>query len=883
MAISELDLQLGQIALARGLIDLSSLLQCSSLATARGCGLSDVFVSEGVLDAEEVDELAAEVESMDSHAIEDAVNAGETIAMQTLMERSMRDTNTMVDQLLEPIEEANTLDSAPAVLTSSDTSAEPSDQPGPAEARYEFLDELGRGGMGQILRAEDRLLEREIALKTILPDTSVEQPRERLLAEARLTGQLEHPSIVPVYELGRLSNGEPYYTMRVVTEQSLEDILDEVRKGDPDAPSLLHLIQIIRQVCLAIQYAHEHGVIHRDLKPENILVGEYGEVFVIDWGIAKILSHLSDAPSPTTDVDNRVGALVGTPQYMAPEQAHGENDSVDERTDVYALGALLYEIMTLTPVFSSPTVLGLLMAIVQEDPELPSVRAPDRDIPAALEEICLRALSRDPDDRYPSAQALADELDLFIEGVKERERKHAHAQELIDRARTARQEYVRVRRELTKTIAERDALRDATPAWADQSERVTVWESEDRVEALEIAVERHFGETVRLLGQSLGHASLDEAHDALATMYWERFVEAEKRNDRAMATYFENLVRQHDTGAFTDRLRGLASLEVKVQPQEAVITLFRVREQHRRLLANETIASTNEPLYLERLPHGPYQIRARAPGYAPVTLPLSLDRQDSQKFQISLHERQKIPEDFVVIPEGKFIFGPPDEIGVNPNQCYVAEFAIQKTPVTCAQYLEFLNDVARDDLKLARQHAPRTQDDASSYFPLVDGQFVIPEEDTDGDSWDPNWPICIINFHNANAYAQWRSQRDGQSYRLPTSLEWEKAARGTDGRMYPWGNHFDPSFCRMRETAPGKPLPAPVGTHPIDQSPYGVMDMAGNISEWTTTEYEEAPNTYLLRGGTYNSFPLMCRLDWHQHSPASYRHPHYGFRLALEL
>lgn len=886
MSISALDLQIGQLALARGLIDLSTLLWCVTDATDDARPLEELLVQRELLDEETARELTKSIAEMSPSELESVVDAGETVAMETLVERRRRDCDDAVGELLEPIESADTLDTPPPSPLTDDANSKPSvntDEGTRAEARYEFLDELGRGGMGQILRAQDQVLERQIALKTILPDTAVEKPRERLLAEARLTGQLEHPSIVPVYELGRLSNGEPYYTMRVVTEQSLETILDQRRDDAPEAPSLLNLVQIIRQVCLAIQYAHERGVIHRDLKPENILVGEYGEVFVIDWGIAKVLSDLSDAAGPTTDIGFQVGALIGTPQYMAPEQAHGENEAVDERTDVYALGALLYEIMTLTPVFSNPTVLGLLMTIVQEEPEPPSKRVPDRSVPGPLEEICMRALSKDPADRYPSAQALADELDLFIEGIKERDRQHAAARELIDQARKARQNYNQVRRELAEAMEERDALRDATPAWAEQDQRLKVWQSEDRVEELEIAVERRFGETVRLLGQSLGHMSLDEAHDALATLYWERFIDAEKRNDRAMATYFENLVRQHDTGAFTERLRGLAELTIRAIPETAELTLRRVTEQHRRLITSETVANTTAELQVQRLPHGRYQLSVHAPDHAPVEMPLRLERQATRDITLSLLPGHQVPDDFAVIPAGPFLTGSPDEKAGARKQVTLPTYGIQKTPVTCGEYVEFLNDLAATNMEEAKEHAPRTQADASSYFPIVDGKFIVPTRDSDGDAWDPDWPVCMINFHSANAYAEWRSDRDGLSYRLPTSMEWEKAARGVDGRLYPWGNHFDPSFCRMKETAPGKPLPAPVGSYSDDVSPYGVYDMAGNVSEWTSTPQQNATDNYLLRGGSFNSFSLVCRLDWHLNSPATYRHTHYGFRMVLAL
>ena len=561
MTISERDFDIGQLALARGMLDLAVLLKCATRAAEQGESLEAVLVESGSLRREDVVDLKESIVEMSPAEIQDAIDAGETLTMRTIVEQKRGEAEKAMEELPQSIAVGETLDASPPSLVQGQGGDDAIDICGlEGSQRYEFLGELGRGGMGKILRAEDRQLQRQIAIKTVLPNTELTRPQERLVAEARLTGQLEHPSIIPVYELGQLEDGEPYYTMRVVTERSLETILESMRQGDPEAPSLLHLVQIIRQVCLAIQYAHERGIIHRDLKPENILVGHYGEVFVIDWGIAKVLEDIGDAPSPTLDAEDEPGELVGTPQYMAPEQAQGEHDRIGACTDVYALGALLYEVMTLEPVFTSPTLLGLIMAISGKDPTPPSERAPGRNIPGPLEEICLRALAKESEDRYPSAQAVAEELELFMEGVKEHEKKLADARRLIEEAKEAKKKYDDAKRRLSQLNARRDELRASIPSWADEGERAAIWDAEDQVEELEIEVERQFGRTVQLIGQSLGHVSLTEAHDKLAALYWDRFLEAEKRGDRPTATYFENLVRQHDTGAFSDLLRGYASL-----------------------------------------------------------------------------------------------------------------------------------------------------------------------------------------------------------------------------------------------------------------------------------------------------------------------------------
>lgn len=869
MALLDKDVRLGQLALARGMVRLDQLLASVGRAVQKGEALATVLTSEELLIEEVVADLLEELETMDGTALQAAVDFGETIAFESLKNWESENKGALNQKLSAMQGIKDTLE---AIGGSG-----PSPGPGTselnlsaltgAEHRYEFLEELGRGGMGQILKAHDKLLDRAIALKTVLPEAKVEDPHIRLIAEARLTGRLEHPSIVPVYELGALSNGEPFYTMKVITERSLRQILDEIEAGTPGAPTLLQLVQILRQVCLAMQFAHDHGVIHRDLKPENILVGQYGEVFVIDWGIAKVLS-LFDLPAPTDSME-RKGGLLGTPLYMAPEQAQGDHESVDKRTDVYALGAILYEMMTLTPIFEARNILGLLMTIIQEEPLRPSLRAPQRKIPQALEEIALRAIAKEREDRYPSAQEMANELDLFLEGVKDREKKLAAARSLIEEGHKARQIYEESLRKLEERVRERDIQLRAIGLRPTDVEREALWRSEDLVEDLRIDVERHFGEATRLFSQSLVYVSLPEAHEILAEMYWERFIDAEDRRDRATAAYFESLVRQHDQGTYDVLFRGLASLRVEASPSTTELTLLRVVEKKRRLVAGDHLALGEGTLQIDRIPHGRHLLQARAKGYAPLEIPLSLGRQEAKTLRFKMVPSEKIPDDFIVVI-------PPTESGEKP-------FGIKRTPVTCGEYVEFLNDLAEECPAKAGAHAPRTEEKGPSYFPIVNGRFIVPQKDADGDAWDPRWPICIVNHGDALAYARWRSAREGRIYRLPTSEEWERAARGVDQRLYPWGDHFDPSFCMMRDSRPGKPMPVAVGTFPADRSPYGVVDMAGNISEWTASAYRGQEGLFVLRGGSYNSLSMMCRCDDLMHSPASYRFGHYGFRLALSL
>ncbi|KAA0209316.1 serine/threonine protein kinase, partial [bacterium] len=258
--------------------------------------------------------------------------------------------------------------------------------------RYRVLHEIARGGMGAVLEVHDSDLDRKVAMKVLLRDTRKSGsgsgsdgdgqgkvstgPVERFIAEAQLTGSLEHPNIVPVHELGLDSQGRVYFTMKRVRGRSLRGVLDKLRQGH--APTLAeftpaHLLNVLLKVCDAIEFAHSKGIVHRDLKPENIMVGEFGEVLVMDWGLAKqIDSQAPDAEGYKLDVSlgasdddstrTREGTVSGTPAYMSPEQARGEISQVDQRTDVFCLGAMLYETLCLVPPFLAPTMTGALDA-----------------------------------------------------------------------------------------------------------------------------------------------------------------------------------------------------------------------------------------------------------------------------------------------------------------------------------------------------------------------------------------------------------------------------------------------------------------------------------------------------------------------------------------
>jgi serine/threonine protein kinase len=312
--------------------------------------------------------------------------------------------------------------------------------------RYVVDREVARGGMGAIVRAVDCDIRREVAIKYLL---NADEPRNKLrfMEEAQITGQLEHPNIVPIHELGIDGQKRLYFSMKMVSGRSLAEVLRELRKNTKEAEreySLGRLLRIFIGICHPVAYAHARGVIHRDLKPHNVMLGDFGEVYVMDWGLAKVLK--GTAPQPAGDMPNvsvstsrsgkvdtsraaadadltQDGAVLGTPVYMPPEQASGHVDEINQRSDIYSLGAILYEILTLsTPVSKEGSYLDVIMRVMKGEIEPPIQRVRQagffrrRKVPRELSAVAMKALAKRQEDRYQCVDELRRDIERFQEG-----------------------------------------------------------------------------------------------------------------------------------------------------------------------------------------------------------------------------------------------------------------------------------------------------------------------------------------------------------------------------------------------------------------------------------------------------------------------------------
>jgi eukaryotic-like serine/threonine-protein kinase len=306
-------------------------------------------------------------------------------------------------------------------------------------SRFERLSEVAQGGIGNIDSALDPVIGRRVAIKTLRSELKGEEPIATKFAdEAQITGQLEHPNIVPIYDLGEDESG-PFIVMKLIRGKSLSELIDEMRETPGRPEQLQRFVQTLIKLCDALSFAHSRGVIHCDVKPANVMVGDYGQVYMMDWGIALLLSSRDHAESEPTSSQARCftktlleavdrDALVrvtpgpdpasshvrGTPAYMAPEQLHRRNDEIDERTDVFGLGGILYEILTGDP----PNDWELLRgpALNNEPAQIASRSPLWSQLPPELRRIALKALSPNRGDRYPSIDALRGDLEQFLQG-----------------------------------------------------------------------------------------------------------------------------------------------------------------------------------------------------------------------------------------------------------------------------------------------------------------------------------------------------------------------------------------------------------------------------------------------------------------------------------
>lgn len=902
-----------------------------------------------------------------------------------------------------------------------------------SETKYIYEKEIGRGGMGAVFSTVDQDVRRKVAMKVMLPSATGNPAHiKRFLEEAQITGQLEHPNIVPVHEIGIDEESKIYFTMKLVRGENLESIIDKIAGGDETYAqkySLGVLLQIFMKVCDAIAYAHSKGVLHRDLKPENIMIGDFGEVLVMDWGLAKVLGrediHAADArpldPDTTSALHTMEGQVMGTPSYMSPEQAQGKISELDERSDIFSLGGILYKILTHHAPYKGKNAREALEKARKRLLQPPDLRAPKNAIPAELTAICMKAMARDKDERYASAEELKNDIQRYLDGrsvsakrdnllvmakkwvlrnkiaamgiagalcaliigmsvaaLYEHQKKQERIEQLLKHGdelqasgdyeqaeetyfsvlgldvtnARARQAIAQVsgkalamknRRLAQEKLKDVDALTAQASAIAEEIKRLSdevtryrlrikghedfsvkkpLWDAERKLLAKQ---NERLSTEGRIISKYTEILSLDsenpQARAALAKIYYEKFREAEQTNNSGDMAYYRELVFAFDDGTYRGLLEKEGVLTLTTAPPADHYVLFRfVEGPDRRLVpapfnpdayranGSATPEAGIDPSFIldntgfvpastlltprefntltradaVRLPKGSYLIIARKQGYTDARIPFVIRNGETTELRdIKLLKPDEIPSGFVYIPAGPAVFGGDERAPYAKERSVktVPGFLISRHEVTVGEYLAFINDLEARIPGSSERYLPRRSVESDFYWQKI-GQSYQP-------TFPREWPVLGVSWDDAAAYCKWLKAKTGGKweFRLPEDDEWEKAARGVDGRLFPWGNFFDFRFCCMVDSRQGlREGPDPVGSFPLDESVYGVHDMAGNVCEWIQTFFDEEKNMRISRGAAWSyGDEHFARCAGRNGASPSMVAPFRGFRIAVSL
>ena len=765
---------------------------------------------------------------------------------------------------------------------------------------------LGAGGMGAVFAVHDPELARDVALKVVRDQDEGGAARiARFVSEAQITGQLEHPGIVPVHEIGVTPEGALYYTMKRLHGRSLRQLLRALRDGEEDWP-LQRRLAVFAQICDAVGFAHSRGVLHRDLKPENLLLGSFGEVLVVDWGLAALMGaenpyEAEPAPNPdgrvwihpvrrTTTTHTEDGATLGSPGYMAPEQARADRAALGPPADVFALGCVLYELVTLERAYVAENPLNLMFQLMSGPPMAPRERAPGAGISPELEAIVMGALASDPANRPADAAVLGEQVRSWLDGSRRREAARVHLEE----ARQRWTEYLAVRQDQRELSARERALDAETPPWTPMAEKAELLALRDRLAALGSARLAAFSAFVTACDQA---RAKDPDHPAAAELlaegWWTRLQEAEAEGDPGRARWAADRVRELAPRRYAERLEGKGSLTLRTE-EPAEVLCQRVVQEGIVWSLGEARSLGTTPLVDVPLGMGSWLLTLRAPGRRDVRYPVFLRRAEHWDggAPLPLFSDDELGPDWVYVPAGPFLScGDAGALEARPStRPVVPGFLVARRPLSLRDWLGFVNGLHPTDPETAWDCVPSAEsgvrEAGERYWtrPGPGGAYSIPAVDRDGDEWHPDWPVFGISWHHAVRCADWTAEQTGLPVRMPTLLEREKAGRGVDGRVWPWGNRFDSTLARIRTSRPGRPRPEPVGTYASDVSIYGMQDAAGCIRELCgDPDFEGNDMLRPVVSASWNHLPDAARCASRLGTSHWNRSAFMGVRLARDL
>jgi serine/threonine protein kinase/formylglycine-generating enzyme required for sulfatase activity len=812
-------------------------------------------------------------------------------------------------------------------------------QAGARVGRYLILARVGSGAMGVVYGAYDPELDRRIALKLLDGDPRGQDAaaRARLLREAKAMARVEHPNVIAVHDVG-VFEGRVFLAMEFLAGGTLRDWLEAERRGWRE------VLAAFLAAGRGLAAAHAAGLVHRDFKPENVLLDKDGRPRVVDFGLAREAARPDDGESVASydtatlslaagnplESLTRTGAVMGTPAYMAPEQFLGE--PTDARTDQFSFCVALYEALYGERPFAGETVLRLLRNMT--DGTLQPVRE-ERDVPAWIRRVLARGLSAGGAARWPSMAALIAALEDDPATRHRRRLLAGVAFALVVLSVLAVSQLIRQRRlQVERQIAAR--LDDA-----DRSSRV------GRAQAVELRQLRRrafaaFDLPDRVEGEALWTNALamfpivdaayehaEQAYEAalvldpsraavrasLADLLYQHLLLAEevRRRDRIQA--LAAALARHDEKR--RRLDSPGALIVRTHPDTATITLERYERNPvtGRLVAKQAgpaPAVVGQPIALAP---GSYRLSARAHGFADLAYPFEIARGERRVADLTLPPASAVPSGFVYVSAGDFWFGDADEelrtqfLDTVPiHKRTTGAYLIGRNEVTFRDWVAFLENLppsersrlspdassaaTRGALRLRRDDdgwqlvfQPAFQPSVQRHFAHVGEPVVYAARKV---MVRQNWldfPVSGVSSEDANRYLAWlRTTHRVPGARLCTELEWEKAARGADDRLYPHGDQLRPDDANFDLTY-GRVGPAygpdAVGSHPASRSPFGVDDLAGNVWEIVVSSLE--PDEIAVRGGAYYFGAASCRSTNREVGLSTLRDMMAGFRVCASV
>ncbi|MEC8278000.1 MAG: bifunctional serine/threonine-protein kinase/formylglycine-generating enzyme family protein, partial [Myxococcota bacterium] len=606
-----------------------------------------------------------------------------------------------------------------------------------------------------------------------------------------------------------LPDGRLYFTMKEIKGRSLDTIIWSVHNAvtegrfhtTADGWSFRRLIDVFHQVCQAVGYAHSKGVLHRDLKPSNIMVGEFGEVLVVDWGIAKVLGRhdlLVEAGKKNviqSSLENtemtQIGQVIGTPAYMAPEQARGENDKLGPATDVYALGAMLYKILSGHLAYPGTALLDVLERVRNESPKpistvLESGRSKSvshLQLPPELIQACQKAMSRKQEDRFSTAKEFGEVILAWLEGAKKKEQALA-----IVKQTQPIEAQIKVLNSETRLLYDiaKEGL-SGISSWESETVKSQYWQKEAKAKANREEAERLDMKVEQLLQAALTHKSdLEEAHETLVRRYMQTHQLAE-RDLNVKETAYAEIHLQYHANELPEHnetrhralhyLKGSGAVSLKTDVSGVNIFLEQYVTHHRRLVPKRIADLGRKPLVEYPLEMGSYRLVLEKEGHHSVNYPVHIGRGehwdgcDLHGFQRPVHlpKLGDLQAGECFVPGGWFLCGGDHNAfrSYSRRRVWLNDVVMSRFQVTNREYLQFLNALVADGreaeaLKWVPMEMAGTvqADGAMLYHRDSSGQFEL-MKGADGTLWDLDWPVMRISWHSAMAYARWWSEQTG--------------------------------------------------------------------------------------------------------------------------